>query len=280
MPVLHIDGLRIAYEREGRGPPLVLLHGALSDARVWRAQIAALSDEFEVIAWDAPGAGRSSDPDEPFAMADWADRLRHLLGHLGTGPAHVAGLSWGGSLALEFYRRHPEAVLSLVLADTYAGWKGSLSPAACQARLEMALRTSRMSPAELAAHWLPGLLSSSTPADVREELTAVVADSHPAGMRLMAQSMAESDLRDVLPRIDVPTLLLWGERDERSPLSIAEEMLAAIPRARLAVLPAAGHDSNLEDPAGFNHLVREFCRSVGATRGEADHAPPPGPARA
>lgn len=278
--MLQIDGLRIAYEREGKGLPLVLLHGAVSDARVWRAQIAALSDEFEVIAWDAPGAGRSSDPAEPFGMADWADSLRHLLAHLGTGPAHVVGLSWGGSLALEFYRRHSGGVASLVLADTYAGWKGSLPPAACQERLEMALRTSRMAPSELAAHWLPGLVSDSTPADVREELAAVVADSHPAGLRLMAHAMADSDLRDVLPRIDVPTLLLWGERDQRSPLGIAEAMLDAIPGATLAVLPGAGHDSNIEDPAGFNHQVREFCRSVRATRREADHAPPPGPARA
>lgn len=275
MPVLHMDGLRIAYEREGEGPPLVLLHGALADARVWRAQIAALSHEFEVIAWDAPGAGRSSDPAKPFAMADWADCLRHLLAHLGIGPAHVAGLSWGGSLAIELYRRHADAVLSLILADTYAGWRGSLSAEACDARLEMALRTSRMAPSELAAHWLPSLVSSSTPAEVREELTAVLADSHPAGLRLMAHSMADSDLREVLPGIDVPTLLLWGERDERSPLSVAEEMRDAIPGARLAVLPGVGHDSNIEDPEGFNHQVRGFCRSVRPSPGGSGPRPAP-----
>jgi pimeloyl-ACP methyl ester carboxylesterase len=70
VPALQIEGLEIAYEQAGEGPSLVLLHGALSDARVWRQQIEELSDEFTVVAWDAPGAGRSSDPAEPFGMVE------------------------------------------------------------------------------------------------------------------------------------------------------------------------------------------------------------------
>jgi pimeloyl-ACP methyl ester carboxylesterase len=259
---LDLDGLRIAYEQAGEGPPLVLLHGALSDSRAWRAQIEALAAEFTVVAWDAPGAGRSSDPPDGFGMAGWAEALAGLLDAVRLGPAHVAGISWGGSVALELYRRHPDAAASLILADTYAGWKGSLSPVQCAERLDQAVRASHMSPDELTAIWLPQLLSTGAQPEFARELATIMADFHPAGARAMAQAMAEADLTGVLPCIRVPTLLLWGERDARSPLGIAEAMRAAIPGAHLTILPDAGHDSNVEQPGRFTAAVREFCRSV------------------
>src|SRR5918992_1853326 len=126
MEIFRAKGLEIAYERVGEGPPLVLVHGAAVDSRMWRPQLAALADEFTVVAWDEPGAGRSSDVPADFALADYADCLAALIEALALGPAHVAGLSWGGTVAQELYRRHPELVATLILADTYAGWKGSL----------------------------------------------------------------------------------------------------------------------------------------------------------
>ena len=85
---------------------------------------------------------------------------------------------------------------------------------------------------------------------------------HPAGYRAMAHSMAEADLRDVLPRIQVPTLLLYGELDPRSPLQVAAELQAHIPAAKLLVIPGVGHVSNAEAPEAFNASVREFLRSL------------------
>jgi pimeloyl-ACP methyl ester carboxylesterase len=116
-----VNGLSVAYERAGEGPALVLLQ---DDSRVWRPQLESLSAQFTVIAWDAPGAGQSSDPPETFGLGDWADCLAGLLDVVGIQRAHILGLSWGGVIAQEFYRRHSARVLSLVLADTYAGWKG------------------------------------------------------------------------------------------------------------------------------------------------------------
>jgi pimeloyl-ACP methyl ester carboxylesterase len=126
METIRANGLEIAYERAGEGPPLVFVHGAASDSRLWQPQLAALADEFTVVAWDEPGAGRSSDVPADFGVADYADCLGALIETLALGPAHVAGLSWGGTVALELYRHHPELVATLILVDTYAGWKGSL----------------------------------------------------------------------------------------------------------------------------------------------------------
>ena len=258
-PYVEIGGLRVAYERAGRGPPLVLLHGILSDSRAWTRQLAGLADRFTVVAWDAPGAGRSADPPESFRASDYADCLSEFIVALELDPAHVLGLSWGGVLAQELYRRHPERVRSLILADTYAGWKGSLPKAVCDERLASCLRESRLPPDEWVPGWLPGLLSENAPAELREEMVEVMSDFHPAGYRAMALAVADSDTRDLLPRIGVPTLLLWGELDGRSPLSVAEQLRDAIPGAQLTVIPDTGHVSNIEQPARFNAAVRDFC---------------------
>jgi pimeloyl-ACP methyl ester carboxylesterase len=254
-----IGGLPVAYEREGHGPALVLLHGFLFDSRAWRPQLEELSRDFTVIAWDAPGAGRSSDPPEPFGIGDWARCLAGLLDIAGIQRAHVVGLSWGGLLAQELYRRDPARVLSLVLADTYAGWRGSLGAAAAEERLSTCVWDSTLPPDELLARYLPGMHSGSAPQEVRDELAQIMSDFHPAGFRLMARALADSDTRELLPDIRVPTLLLWGDADARSPVHVAQALQSRIPEARLVLIPGAGHLSNVEAAAPFNAAVRAFC---------------------
>ena len=90
-------GLDVAYDRAGSGPPLVLVHGAAGDAREWRPQMTGLADDFTVIAWDEPGAGRSSDVPADFGLVGYATALAALVETLGA-PAHVCGLSWGGTV--------------------------------------------------------------------------------------------------------------------------------------------------------------------------------------
>src|SRR5438309_2325927 len=108
MSEIEVDGLRVAYERAGSGPLLALLHGYVGDGRTtWRRQIEGLPDQFTVVAWDAPGVGGSSDPPEVFGMAGYADCLAGFIDGLGLGQPHVAGLSFGGALALALYQRHP-----------------------------------------------------------------------------------------------------------------------------------------------------------------------------
>src|SRR6476619_630035 len=134
--VVRVNGLEIAYERIGEGPPLVFVHGAAADGRWWQPQLAALADEFTVVAWDEPGAGRSSEVPADFGLADYANCLAALIDALDLGPAHVVGHSWGGTVALELYRRHPELGATLILAGTYAGWKGSLPEEEVRSRVE------------------------------------------------------------------------------------------------------------------------------------------------
>lgn len=249
----------IAYRRAGSGAPLVLLHGFLCDSRVWRTQLEGLSDEFDVVAWDAPGAGATPDPAETFTIADWARSLAAFLDDHEIEQAHVLGMSWGGMLALELYRLQPNRVLSLLLAGAYAGWKGSLGEDVAAQRLERCVRESTLLPEEFVHLWVPEFFSESRPQQLYDEMAAIVRDFHPLGFRLMAKSLAETDDTPLLRDIEVPTLLIWGEQDFRSPLSIAHRFADDIPGAELAVIAHVGHITNMEAPTEFNALVRRFC---------------------
>ena len=258
--VVRAHGLEIAYERVGEGPPLVFVHGAADDGRVWQPQLQALADEFTVVAWDEPGAGRSSDLPAGFSLADYAHSLAALVEAVGLGPAHVAGLSWGGTVVQELYRHHPAVVGTLILIDTYAGWKGSLHPDGVRARVDGARRM-LAAPAEEFDPSFPGLFASDPPAEFLPLLEQVAAAVRPETLERQLRLMAEADQRDLLPRIAVPTLLIWGELDARSPLNVARQFAQAIPDAELVVIPGCGHISNLERPEQLNQTVRQFCRA-------------------
>jgi pimeloyl-ACP methyl ester carboxylesterase len=263
MDEIEVGGLRLAYERAGQGAPLVLLHGYVGDGpSTWRHQIDGLSDEFIVVAWDGPGMGRSSDPPDSFGLADFADVLAGFVDALGLGRPHVAGLSFGGGLALELYRRHPATPRSLVLAGAYAGWAGSLPPDVVDERLRQVLQLADMPPDRFVDAVLPTMFSASVSAEVRGVFAANVAGFHPLALRVMARAFAEADLRDVLPRIDVPTLLLYGDQDVRAPLTVAEDLHRAIPRSELVVMPGVGHVSSVEAGERFNDEVRRFLRGL------------------
>ena len=255
----QVNGLEIAYERVGYGPPLVLVHGAAGDGRMWQPQLTTLSDEFTVVAWDEPGAGRSSPVPAGFGWADYACCLAALIEALALGPAHVVGLSWGGTLALELYRHQPGLVTTLVLADTYAGWKGSLPDEEVRARVAAA-HEMLAAPPEKFDPTLPGLFAGDPPAEFVPLLEDVAAEVRPETLRQQLVIMAATDQRDLLSRVAVPTLLIWGELDARSPPSIANQFERAIPDTKLVVITGAGHLSNLEQPERFNDAVREFCR--------------------
>lgn len=257
---VEADGLKIAYERVGDGHPLVFVHGAAEDSRIWQPQLADLADEFTVVAWDEPGAGRSSDMPESLTLAGFADGLAALIESLRLGPAHVAGLSWGGTVALELYRRHPGLVATLILVDTYAGWKGSLPADEVAARVAGAHRMLAAAPGEFDPT-LPGLFAGDPPADFVRLLAAIAADVRPETLRRELAIMAETDLSDLLPHIAVPTLLLWGASDVRSPLTVARQFEKAIPDTELVVIEGAGHLSHLERPHEVNAAVRGFCRA-------------------
>jgi pimeloyl-ACP methyl ester carboxylesterase len=262
---VRVNGQTIAYRRAGSGPPLVLLHGFVGDSRLWGPQLAGLAGRFTVFAWDAPGTGASEDPAQDFGLADWANALTGFLGALDISRAHVCGLSWGGLLAQELYRHTPSVVGSLVLADSYCGWAGSLGQEKAAQRLARALADAELPPEKFRARYLPGMLSTAAAPELRAGLEELMAGA-PISFVPMARAIAAADTRPLLATIRVPTLLIWGDADVRSPLPVGRAMHRLIPGSRLVVLPGAGHVSNLERPDAFNAAVRSFCDEIDLAR--------------
>lgn len=261
MNTVDVAGLRVAYERAGHGPPLVLLHGYVGDgSTTWRRQLDEFCNEFTVVAWDAPGAGRSDDPPEEFGVLGYANCLALFLRQLDLERPHIVGVSFGGALALAFCGRFPTVPSTLVLASAYAGWRGSLTPSAAEQRLEQALALSELPRDALVDTLLPTMFSDGTPTDVVDAFGAAIRAAPSAGFRAMARASAE-DVRDALPLVRVPTLLVYGDNDARAPLTVADALHEGIAGSTLVVLPGVGHACNIEAPAEFNAAVRAFLLS-------------------
>ncbi|MBK5289554.1 MAG: alpha/beta hydrolase [Acidimicrobiia bacterium] len=262
MDSVEVDGLRIAFERAGSGPALVLLHGAVCDSRVWREELDDFSSDYTVVAWEAPGCGSSEDPPESFRLGEYAHCLAGLIEALHLSRPHLLGHSWGSGLALELCRQRPGVAASCSLVGGYAGWAGSLPESEVTRRLEFALHIAELADGEFDPGSMPGLFSSRMPAHRAQELARIMADIRPVGTRAMARAFAEADLRDALGAILVPAVVLCGDEDERSPRSVGEALHAALPRSTLVVLRGLGHEMFLEAPDVVRHAVRSFLRSV------------------
>ena len=257
-----VGGLNIAFERAGTGPAVVLAHGFVGDARsTWGSQIDALSDEFTVIAWDAPGAGGSTTPRRTSAWTPTPTAWPISFGLLRIERAHLVGLSFGGALVLAAFHRHRGLASSLTLVSGYAGWLGSLGMEEADQRLARSLEASRLAPDDFVAAMAPSMLSPS--ADV--ELVAPFLDSvrafRPSGFRAMALASYE-DQRHVLAEVDLPTLLLYADHDVRAPVSIGESLHRALPTSELVVLTGPGHASTVEAPDEVTRELFRFLRSV------------------
>ena len=262
---VEVGGLAVAYERAGSGPSVVLAHGFVGDGRsTWGSQIDALADEFTVVAWDAPGAGGSSDPPDGFGMDDYADCLAAFLRALQIEPAHLVGLSFGGALVLATFHRHRSLASSLAIVSGYAGWRGSLGSADAQQRLTRSLEVSELPPDQFAAAMVPSMFSPSVKDEVLATFTDSVLAFRPGGFRAMARASFE-DQSHVLPEVDVPALLLYADHDIRAPVAVGEAMHAQVRGSQLVVLHGPGHVSSVEAPNEVTRELRRFLRSVNSS---------------
>lgn len=258
------NGVRLAYYQRGRGrdPVLLLVHGFPLDHRLWQAQLSGLASQAWVIAPDLRGFGRSELGTAPLAMEQHADDMAALLDRLGVARAVVAGLSMGGYIAFAFWRRHPDRVRSLVLADTRAEPDSVVARAGRDAAAQ---RVQEVGAATFAEEMLPKLLAPanlSAPRIAAAARAMMAAQSVPGIVAALAGLRDREDNRPTLPTISVPTLVLVGEEDTLTPPSDAAAMAGAIPGARLVTIPKAGHLSPLENPRAVNAALREFLRQV------------------
>jgi pimeloyl-ACP methyl ester carboxylesterase len=254
-----IDGADLAYEVRGVGPALLLFHAFPLAMSMWDAQAEALSATHQVVRFDVRGFGGSAPAAGPLTMERIADDGALLLDRLGIEEAIVGGCSMGGYAAFAFVRRHPQRLLGLVLQDTRAG---ADSDEAKASRATLAAKVLGEGASAAVEALLPKLVGETThrqrPALVallRERILASRPEAIASALHGLA---ARADSRPTLPTIAVPTLVLVGAEDVLTPPTEAANMAAAIPRARLDVIPEAGHLANLENPEALNRALRAF----------------------
>jgi pimeloyl-ACP methyl ester carboxylesterase len=253
-------GFRMSYEDSCDRVPVLLIHGYPLTNMLWDIQLNDLTDIARMIAPDLRGHGMTDPTEPPYSMGLFAEDCAGLLDHLGiTGPVVVGGLSMGGYVAFEFYRRYPERVAGLILSATRAG---ADSAEVKEARDKAAGVAIAEGTAAIAEGMLPKLLAPDNyeaQPDLVEFVREMMQETSEDGVVGALTAMRDRpDSTPDLPALDVPVLILHGAEDQLIPLAEAEAMAAALPRAKLVVVPGAGHLPNLEQPEIFNDAVREF----------------------
>jgi len=273
MPLIECSGLTLHVEEGGDGAPLVLLHGFTGSGRSWWPVIDELSDRYRIISVDLIGHGHSGDPASAsrYAFHRALDNLRQVALSLNIGNATWLGYSLGGRVALGLAVAYPDLVSALVLESATPG----IADVTERARRrsdddELAARIERDGVAAFVARWerLPMWESQEAlPADVlaceRGIRLANSARGLANSLRGMGQG-AQPSLWDSLPDLQCPTLLIAGERDAKF-ARIAGEMHDALPDARVAIAPGAGHNVHLEAPAWFGERVTRFIDAAVGT---------------
>jgi 3-oxoadipate enol-lactonase len=254
-PIVPVAG-RIPPSGDSSLTPLVLLHGLGMGAWIWRPVLPLLASHQPLsLTPDLPGFG-SAAPAGPFSMEKAAQSVVDLVRAQNHGPAHIFGLSLGAMVALQVYQSTPEVVASLILSggQAHAG------------RPSMILRqvVASLVPAQALTSDIVGQIQRDYPellAEAQDFARGISKRSVESALR----AVARSDFRSLLPKISVPTLVICGEQDQ-SFLAAAKQMEAAIPQARLQIIPGAGHVWHLDKPGLFAEVLSTFMEQVDAER--------------
>jgi pimeloyl-ACP methyl ester carboxylesterase len=260
--VTTVNGIRLSYDDIGTDLPIVFLHAFPLDRSMWAPQVSALVRQGRCIAPDLRGLGTSK-PALPYSMDQYADDVAALLDTLGARPAVIVGLSMGGYISFAFWRRHRAKVRALVLADTRAGTDTEEGREKRRRMIEVARSRGSGTIAEMQIASMVGETTRERRPEVVETVRAMMAAAPVEGIVGALEAMlARPDSTPTLATIDVPTLILVGEEDVLTPPKEARAMHEKIRGSRLEVLAHAGHISNLERPAAFNHVVSEFVEGI------------------
>lgn len=262
MKSIVANGVRIAYridDSDATRPWIVFSHSLACDHRMWDPQVPALRD-YRVLRYDSRGHGASEAPAGDYPLEALADDLKGLLDALGIDSCHFVGLSMGGMIGQQFALRHPRRLASLTLADTTSRYPAE---AASVWKQRLALVRSQGMDAIVPStleRWFTAAFRAAQP-EIVARIARMIRSTPVAGYAGCAHAISHIDLTARLPAIDCPTLVVVGDEDLGTPVSMSEEIVEAIPGARLQVLPAA-HLSNIEQAERFNTVLRQFLGDI------------------
>lgn len=251
------NGIDTHYTVDGDGPWLVFSHSLACDVRMWKPQIEAFSKRYKVLCYDTRGHGGSSAPAGAYTLDQLADDTRALFDGLGIKSCHWVGLSMGGMIGQTFALRHPGIFKTMTLADTTSYYPPEAQPL-WQQRIRLATDAGMepIVPAMIERWFTEPFRKSGAP--VIDEIAQAIRGTPPQGFVGCCHALPKINLTARLKEIACPTLVVVGELDPGTPLSMAQDIHRAMPGSELVVLPNAAHLSNAEQPAAFNAALRTF----------------------
>ena len=261
MPTIELaTGPTLNYVRRGEGEPMLLIQGMSGNHLAWGEPfLSDLERDFDVVAYDHRGVGRSSAVTDPFTITDLADDAAALIAALGWESAHVVGISMGGMVAQELALRHTDRIRTLTLGCTYSGGEGSaLTSSQVSTKLAEALMAGDPDRAIATAYEVnvsPGYGADKSAYGTFYEMATALPTPVPVIM-LQMQAIAAHDTLDRLHEISVPTLVIHGTVDEMLPYSNAVLIASKIPDAQLETLEGVGHMFWWEQPERSAAAIR------------------------
>lgn len=250
--------------QEGSGPDVLLIGGLGDPVESWQAQLAGLTDDFRLTAFDNRGAGRSPLPDGPFTVESMADDAASVLRAAGIASAHVAGFSGGSLIAQELALRHPDLVRSLVLVSTWARVDPYFEALGRSWRWLVTNAPSERAFLEAFFVWIytRRAHADGTVAQIVEESLAFPHAASPEAIQRTLDAFLVHETADRLPAVGVPTYVLAGAEDVATPPHYGRAVAELIPGARFEVLEGEAHQPLQEAPELFNRLVAGFWSEV------------------
>ena len=259
----RINGVELAYDLQGAGEPLVLIHGAQGDQSMFAGIAPAFANQFRVLTFDQRGSGLSEKPDMEFSMALLADDTAALMEHVGFASAHIIGVSMGGMIAQEFALRHPHKVRSLVLGCTTPG--GPKAVRIGGEALTTAYSTEPLSPEERGRALAEAAFTTGYIAQHPEIIPAMIEARRqrpldPVALSHRMKAAYAHDAYDWLPHIACPTLVITGKDDVLISWENSRILAERIPGAKLVLLEPAGHVFWLEQPEQSRAAILAFLQ--------------------
>jgi pimeloyl-ACP methyl ester carboxylesterase len=260
---VNLQTVKLQFSEAGQGTPVVLLHGFPLASAIWKQQQQQLAERFRVITPDLRGHGQSPAPPGVYEMDSMAGDVLQLLDSLQIERAAIMGHSMGGYVTLAAWRLARARFLALGLIDSQAG---ADTAEGRQGRMQLAEKVLAQGSQVAADVMLPRLFAPGLAAGDRtwEQVREMILKTPQTGIIGALHGMsARPDSNPILSSIDVPVLIVTGDKDQIIPLAKAETLAAAIPRATLKVIANAGHMTMLEHPAATATAIDDFLRSAG-----------------
>jgi 3-oxoadipate enol-lactonase len=262
MPEISVNDIKVNYQEEGSGDPLVLIHGLNGDLTGWVLVAPELAKRYRTILVDVRGHGGSAKPDRPYSIKGFSEDLDGFLKQLNIPRTHVLGLSMGGAIAQQFALDHPEKVRSLILVSTFSyvdaharqaftRLRRSLDESGYPAFFDEVIRLA-FTPRYIAAN--PGPI-----AELKEKRVRI---NSPTAIGRATDALMAFDLRKEISRISIPTLIVSGREDIFTPIHLAEEIHKSIGGSEWKILDGVGHNLYIEKGPELARVALEFLSRV------------------